>query len=145
MLAMVVVQAPATALAVLLMDKAGRRPLLTSFRPHYKVNNLPLVVAIRTSLGKGPEHSAGSGRHSEMSLSETQRELQFLKVFVALKPDLHWIFLTRYGRNTMGYNVRDLSHKHERNSRKPGDPSQLAWLVDHLVRLQLPLGVEPLR
>ncbi|XP_062207072.1 sugar transporter ERD6-like 5 isoform X3 [Phragmites australis] len=119
MLAMASVQVPMTGLGVLLMDKAGRRPLLLVSAAGTCLG----CLLVGTALGKGPERSVRFGRPS----------------------GFHWIFFTGYGGNTMGYNVRDLPHKHERISRKPCDPSKLARLVDRLLHIQLPPDVELLR
>ncbi|XP_044446522.1 sugar transporter ERD6-like 5 isoform X2 [Triticum aestivum] len=123
MLAMVAVQIPMTALGVLLLDKAGRRPLL-------------MVCAAGTCLG--------CLLVGLSFLSKEHHWAKDLNVALALTGIL-WVFLTGYGRNSMGYNVRDLPHTHERVSRKPGDLGELARLMDRLVCLQLPPAVELLR
>lgn len=63
-----------------------------------------------TSLGKGPELSAGFGRHSGTllfrSCARAHTHTVVLTIFIICTPDFRWIIFTGYGRNTLGYNVR---------------------------------------
>ncbi|KAG2596394.1 hypothetical protein PVAP13_5KG157614 [Panicum virgatum] len=122
--AMAIVQIPMIGLGVLLMDKVGRRPLL-------------MVSAAGTCLG--------CLLVGLSFLSKEQHWERDLNVF-ALAGLLvsYWILFTGHGGDTMGHNVGDLSHKHERFGRKPCDISKLARFMDRLICLQLSPDMEHL-
>ncbi|KAI8547851.1 hypothetical protein RHMOL_Rhmol07G0227600 [Rhododendron molle] len=138
--AMVIVQVPMTLLGVLLMDKSGRRALL-------------MISAAGTCLGC-----------FLVGLSYLLQDLQVWKdfspimalggvlvkrrssipnfSFLILESGVYGVLFIRHGRNSVGDNVRDISHKHERFGRKPCYSNQLARDLDYFIYLQLLNGLE---
>ncbi|XP_039813713.1 sugar transporter ERD6-like 5 isoform X2 [Panicum virgatum] len=163
MLAMVAVQIPMTGLGVLLMEKAGRRPLLMisaagtclgcllvglSFlaKEHHWGKDLNILLALAGILVQSTDWLLFKDLNTLLALAgiflSNRHTQNYCSEDFYFKPDFWWILFTGHGGNTMGYNVRDISHKHEGSSRKPCDPSKLAQLMDRLICLQLSPGVE---
>uniref|UniRef100_A0A7N2LAN6 Uncharacterized protein n=1 Tax=Quercus lobata TaxID=97700 RepID=A0A7N2LAN6_QUELO len=97
-IAMVIVQIPMTALGVILMDKSGRRPLLLERRNLRRLLACGIVILLVGSSNMDQDNANFS---------------------TCWSTGVHRIFLIRHGRNSLGYSVRDISHKHERLSWKP--------------------------